>query len=322
MKPITFQCNSDDENVILHLPINPDEVDNDNDINTVLEYNPSIDEPLPYEPIYNYGIVNKETCIDQSIYERIDKLQNQIYEQQISVDKSNDNIDNDVINNDDDEDTNNNNNNCDSDEDEHVDQYAEKVLVRRKLTNIMFEFIDTNNRHVWPKSTNIYCQWCCHPFDNLPCAIPDKYINGKFYLFGCFCSFNCAAAYNFNQKSYSIWERFSLLNLLYKKISKKSFIKIKQAPPRQTLKIFGGFFTIEQFRKNFLTNIVYNIIDPPMIAIIPKVEENIFEHVKKDSKFIPVDDNMIQNATLKLKREKPLTNTSNTLESYMNLKIV
>ena len=185
-----------------------------------------------------------------------------------------------------------------------------------------YEFIDSNNREEWPKSTNIYCMWCCHPFDMMPCAIPEKYVKGKYYLSGCFCSFNCAAAYNFNEKSYNTWERYSLLNHLYKELYNTYFIKIKLAPPKKTLKIFGGFFTIEEFRKNFLTNNVYSVITPPMISLVPRIEENIFEYTDKSPAFIPLDENMVHDATLKLKRDKPLTNPKMTLESYMDLKIL
>ncbi len=203
-----------------------------------------------------------------------------------------------------------------------IDDYQEKRLVKRNVLNVMYEFIDSNNREEWPKSTNIYCMWCCHPFDMMPCAIPEKYVKGKYYLSGCFCSFNCAAAYNFNEKSYNTWERYSLLNHLYKELYNTYFIKIKLAPPKKTLKIFGGFFTIEEFRKNFLTNNVYSVITPPMISLVPRIEENIFEYTDKSPAFIPLDENMVHDATLKLKRDKPLTNPKMTLESYMDLKIL
>lgn len=202
-----------------------------------------------------------------------------------------------------------------------IDDGIEKKLVKRNIKNIMFEFIDGNNRKEWPQSTNIYCMWCCHPFDTIPCALPIKYINDVFYLKGCFCSFNCAAAYNFDKKNENIWERYSLLNLLYKKIYNTSFIKIKLAPPRETLKIFGGFLTINEFRNNFLMNKKYSIIMPPFISIIPKIEENIYEYTNKHPSYIPVDENVINTAAIKIKRSKPITNPKETLESYMALKI-
>ena len=34
-------------------------------------------------------------------------------------------------------------------------------------------------------------------------------------VFGCFCSYNCAAAYNLNMNDYNIWNRYSLLKKMY-----------------------------------------------------------------------------------------------------------
>ncbi len=96
---------------------------------------------------------------------------------------------------------------------------------------------------------------------------------------------------------------------------------IKLAPPRQTLKIFGGFLGIEEFRKNFLTNNAYSVVMPPMVSLVPRIEENIFEPVERKL-FVPLDDQSVQDATLKIKRDKPLTDPAKTLESYMDLKIL
>ena len=62
-------------------------------------------------------------------------------------------------------------------------------------------------------------------------------------------NYNC---YDYNYLSYNFydyndtnkWERYSLLNLLYNNSK-----KIKLAPSRLTLNIFGGPFNINQFRE-------------------------------------------------------------------------
>ena len=103
----------------------------------------------------------------------------------------------------------------------------EKITMKKNLNKVMYEFLDANKKGEWPMSTNIYCMWCCHPFEGPPCAVPVRYVDEVFYVWGCFCSFNCAAAYNFKEYKVSeVWERYSLLNLLYKKIFDKPFIKI------------------------------------------------------------------------------------------------
>ena len=179
----------------------------------------------------------------------------------------------------------------------------------------------------WPTKTNIYCMWCCHPFNSIPCAIPEKIINNTFYMKGCFCNFSCVAAYIFDKKDDLTWERYSLLNLLYSKIFDVTNVRIKLAPPRETLNIFGGSYTINEFRK-YCTNAYhknYNILEPPMISIISQIEEVTIEKNNKNSKkFIPLDNQRVTSANenLKLKRKSTLHMGANTLENCMGLKTI
>ena len=199
------------------------------------------------------------------------------------------------------------------------------IKIKKNLKHIMYEFIDGNNRKSWPTKVNTYCMWCCHPFDNIPISIPYKKIKDKYYLFGNFCSFNCAASYIFstNDDYTTKWERYSLLHLLRKDLLGIDINKkIVLAPPRETLKIFGGFFEIDEFRSKSEENITYSLIKPPMISIIPQVEENILNYNKtKDKLFIPLNKELIKSAneSLKLKRKNKIT--KNTLKDYMKLKI-
>ena len=98
--------------------------------------------------------------------------------------------------------------------------------------------------------------------------------------------------------------------------------KIQLAPPRETLKIFGGFYNISEFRKaSNKGGKTYNIINPPMISIVPKIEENIINYKLRDTdSFIPLNKELVRKAgdSLKIKRQKARTNT---LKKYMNLQI-
>jgi len=215
----------------------------------------------------------------------------------------------------------------------HDDDIKPNKIIKKNLKNIMYEFINANNDKTWPDSTNIYCWWCCHPFSGPPCALPEYYKKDKFYVNGCFCTFNCAASYNFSKNNDDIWERYSLLNLMYKKLYNHKFVKINLAPPREILKIFGGYLNIDEFRENSLKNDkTYTVVNPPLISIIPKIEENISSNTginNVNSKAIKnnypsVNENILNktNNTLKLKRNKPVTNPNSTLQSFMDLKIV
>ena len=330
-----LKSNKIDEHVILHLQLTLKQIENiDND--SILDFNNNnLTDPYPYDPYThnpesNYSEINKIDNMNDNI-NNINNINNSnIINDNINNDNINGNIINDNIINDL---TNNKNINLDNNSEEmaQIDDDINKKLVKRNLKNIMFEFLDGNNRKDWVLHTNICCLWCCHAFDSIPCAIPEKYVKGKFYLFGCFCSFNCCAAYIFDQKKYNMWDQYSLLNLLYRKMYNITVIKIKLAPPRQVLKMFGGFMTIEEFRKNFLTNISYQLVIPPMISLIPKVEENIYEHINAydtDNKNNQMNEKkndfnitgtIIDNGNnLKLKREKPKINTKMTLMSYMS----
>jgi len=85
--------------------------------------------------------------------------------------------------------------------------------------------------------------------------------------------------------------------------------------------------SIEEFRDNSLRNDkVFSVIKPPLISIIPKIEENIANIGSKNYKGnIPVINENILAKTqnnLKLKRNKPITHPNSTLQSFMDLKIV
>ena len=173
------------------------------------------------------------------------------------------------------------------------------------------------------KTSDIKCFWCCHNFDTIPCAIPTKYHNNNFYVFGNFCSKECAASYNFDMNDNNVWERYSLLNYLYSIITENNDLKIKLGSSRLCLSIFGGNLSIEEFRKcNDEYSLNYKVIFPPMISVIPSMEE-IKKDVLKTNKclYIPIDKERIKkvNNDLRLKRRNPISNR-NTLENCMKLK--
>ncbi len=205
------------------------------------------------------------------------------------------------------------------------DDFKINKVLKKNLKNIMYEFIHSNSEKVWPESTNIHCYWCCHSFGNTPTCLPEYFKKGKFYVSGCFCSFNCAASYNFSKNDEDIWERYSLLNLMYKKMYNQNFIRIPLAPPREVLKTFGGYLSIDEYRESLMKmDKMFNVIKPPLVAIIPKIEENILS-VKNQKAGPPIINQTILNKTqsqLKLKRSKPVTNPNNTLQSFMDLKII
>ena len=200
------------------------------------------------------------------------------------------------------------------------------TLKERKVYLMKTNFITTDDgTQELDASTEIHCWWCCHQFDNSPCQLPDKYYEKKYYVFGCFCSYNCALAYNLDLDDYKTNERTTLLTYLHNEIYDQN-IKLEPALPRKTLEIFGGPFTINQFRDNSINNEKeFRFIMPPMVSIIPLIEEDYKEKNKynyKTNKFIPLSGKklLIANENLKLKRSEPLPNSKYSLENTMGLR--
>lgn len=191
-----------------------------------------------------------------------------------------------------------------------------------KIIELLKDFEEKNKQNEWPTSTSIHCYWCCHNFTNTPFGIPVKYFESKFHVHGCFCSLECAAAYNLSQREIGdeIWERYSLINMLSRMIDYKNYIK--PAPPRLSLKIFGGHMDIDEFRNYCNSCKIININFPPMMTMTQQIEEINEGDLNNDFKYIPIDTERINRfkEKLKLKRQKPITNFKNTLDHTMNLK--
>jgi len=304
---------ADIKDSIIHLKTNSNNINDNLAFDSILKYNPNILDsvPVPYDPDFNN--------ID---YETLDTNNNKI--------KDNFNLVNNDIKN-----SENGKNNIKryNETNNIIKRYNETTNVsvlnyniqKKNISPIMVYFNEYNKRQEWPKSSNIKCLWCCYNFESIPCAIPYSLMDKKFYVFGNFCSPECAASYNFDSKDNDkdIWERYSLLNYLYSIIFELPELTIKLAAPRLSLNVFGGKLSIEEFRQCNTNNYKnYKIVFPPMVSIIASLEE-----VKKDSiiknNYVPINKENIKkiNNDLRLKREKPISN-KNTLENCMRLKYV
>jgi len=165
------------------------------------------------------------------------------------------------------------------------------------VTKMCVPMIDsTTNKPLIPKKTDIVCWWCTHCFNTVPTYLPDHYHNSKYYVFGNFCSDNCACSYNFSMGDYKVRERNSLLKQIRNDLNDTDKIikDIVPAGPREILKKFGGPIDIDKYRKNFENSSKeYRFMVPPMISIMPTVETLIKEKsIFKDiNKFSAPDEN-------------------------------
>ena len=183
--------------------------------------------------------------------------------------------------------------------------------------NVLTHLGGCMNGDKWPEKTDIPCLWDCHSFKNTPWGVPYKFTNGKFQLFGNFCSANCVLSYllHFYQDDDALWEKVALLNLLNFKVYKE-YTSIVPAFDKMGLKMFGGTLEIEEYRNITGSNDkAYGVEFPPCNTIIPMLEE-IYKKTNLNNTFIPVDKSRIQaaNNELKLKRSKPVVNHKNTLD--------
>ena len=193
-----------------------------------------------------------------------------------------------------------------------------------RVVDLLKDFEEKNKNNEWPTNTSIQCYWCCNKYDTPPFGIPIRYENGNFDVYGCFCSLECATAYNFkmNHNIDEMWERYNLINLLSRHIGYKT--QVKPAPDRLSLKQFGGFIDIEQFRNYTNTNRVININFPPMTSITQQLEEINENDLKNNLKYIPVDHDRINKykEQVLFRRTKPLFDVKNSIESTMDLQVM
>ena len=155
-----------------------------------------------------------------------------------------------------------------------IDENVYSVSRNVKLTPMNVSFVNIKNGEtIICEKTDVACWWCTYGFEGCPCFIPEKIFDKAFYVFGCFCSFECAAAYNLNLSDYKVSERYSLLKKLYALITGLDS-NIQIAPPRETLKKYGGIYTIEEYHKMAKNiNVEAKLMLPPMVNLIACIEE-------------------------------------------------
>lgn len=118
---------------------------------------------------------------------------------------------------------------------------------------------------VYPNRTDIWCWWCCHPFDSRPIGIPVKYDDAKdvFKGIGCFCSINCAYAH---AKKERMKVHLSDFVFMYQKLTGNTLPddwSLMPAPDRIVLQNFGGPLTIDEFRSAFENK--FDVVMAPMM---------------------------------------------------------
>jgi hypothetical protein len=200
--------------------------------------------------------------------------------------------------------------------------YSEKLMVL---------FQDSNRYMKLPDKTEIACFWCCHGFQGMPCAIPSHILDEVWYMYGNFCSPECASAYLFKEKvdTHIQWERYALLNSLY---ADDACVKagapqgIRPSPPREVLRMFGGSMDISEYRAIVHEKkLRVDVLTPPMVSIIQTMDTKPIDFYDQNLKnvFIRNDIQHKYNAPgaqgLRLRRSKPVKSKESTVEWAMQI---
>lgn len=293
--------NDNDDEIILHLPIsmkdlnfkkdNISQHDNINDINNDINTNIFTINDTDSETIDSIETTDSKNESDKFI---IHDLKQQIKEQEKIIKTLNTEID------------------------EYKLQLSDNInygINNRKVYKMDINLINIyTDKPLVVEKTDIACWWCSYNFDTMPCFIPDKYYDDKYYVFGCFCSYNCAASYNLKIDDFNIWHRYSLLKKLYNSINKTND-DIIIAPPREIFSKFGGPLIYDEYRKHCKTcPKEYRLIMPPMTSIVPLIEEGYVDSTKVSISLADL------NKKVNIKRSNPLPNNKTQLFDTWNKK--
>ena len=297
--------------LIVHFPFNSTEVSfNDN-----FQYDPNPPPQVqPYDGDQMYFQVNSEKCSDENqIGVELDGWKMSLEEQKrgAEVSQALGAVETGLVK-------------MDAKEKEvPKEPYIEKV--EKKLLTCYA--VATGETFVPPATTEVQCFWCTHAFEGSPYFLPVKEENKTFHVYGNYCSPQCALGYLLYEHldSHVRWERMSLLHRMY-----KSSGRLYPAPPRESLKSYGGIYTIEEFRKIIDDNRVrVDVQIPPMVSILGTLDtkpidfydsslQNTFTQGFSMDRFKAWSE---QGGALRLKRSKPLKDVGSTLDACIQISV-
>jgi hypothetical protein len=226
-----------------------------------------------------------------------------------------------------------------NDHEQQLDHHKSALSTKCKLPSyysekLMVLFQDANRYQKLPEHTDIACYWCCHSFTSHPCAIPRHIMDEVWYMYGNFCSPECATAYLFKERidNHVQWERYALLNCLYAddaEIKSNASTGIRPAPPREILRMFGGTMDISEYRALVHEKrLRVDVMTPPMVSIVQTMDTKPIDFYDQNIKnvFARGDIQHKYNAPgaqgLRLRRTKPLKSRETTVEWAMQIQHV
>lgn len=154
----------------------------------------------------------------------------------------------------------------------YSDVRCSSSITQHVQRNSLFHPHRQNGRlpEAFSKPCDIACWHCCHSFETPPIPVPKDYdaAEGMYHVFGCFCSLMCAKAYLLETPTFNTGLSIMLLSKMGREVY--SVDEIQTAPPRLSLDMFGGPYTIDAFRSN-KTDVSIHV--PPFVSTYMVCEE-------------------------------------------------
>jgi len=199
----------------------------------------------------------------------------------------------------------------------------EEIKVFRTM-DVMLEYRVANETKTLPESVEAACFWCAGCFEGRPVVIPSLEEYGAYKVYGNFCTLSCALSSLLNEQvdPQVRWERQALLHRMYSQSE-----SIHPAPPRESLRFFGGTLSYEQYRgiiEKKKIRIDTNL--PPVISILATLDTkpiDFYETSLRNTSAAGAGIDVVKTLEpgLRLKRSKPLKDKESTLDAVMNLSV-
>ena len=206
------------------------------------------------------------------------------------------------------------------------DVNSQELNRKKGFMSVLGSFIENKT---WLDNTDVHCWWCCHNFNEIPVGLPYKYDikTKKFTVKGVYCSFACMNAF---KQDNNIPNKDYLIKYLYKKLTGENAYgkKMDMAPPRCSLKIFGGDLSIDEFRNSSKEDKIYNMVEFPMFVSRDYIEEidvsnmkamnnQIFNDMLKPNK-VAMDNKKVEDARFRLSKiEETTVTVGNTIDKFI-----
>lgn len=193
-----------------------------------------------------------------------------------------------------------------------TDENSDKIINKTYKTDINL-ISQSSGKKISIKKTNIKCFWDTCAFTCLPSFLVELFHGDTYYVIGCFCSTNCALAYNlYYLRDSKMHQRKALTIKLHKEMNGIATndlpLDVGEAGPKELLIDYGGKYTIDAYRKTFCANKEYVTYVPPIKSISNIIEERNTVNLAPDpnkKKYV-------------LKRSKPLAKKKSIMSS-MNI---